>query len=459
MIQMAWPMDSRVKRLNRNQPTERSGYIYVDRITNAMGAIWRRTPNDDYGFDGEIELVKNGEVSGHIIKVQVKSGVSYFGGRTSTSFDFVATEADMRYWVSSNVPVILLVYDPSKDLGYWKPVKHYLAAFPECHDTRRIKFSLRSDKFTRDSLLDVCEVAIPDEAERTEFLIDQIRETLHVNLLSVVSVPSLLYACDLSARRLAEQEDASHLGSVFEFNRYLAFRDPRQALPSIRHFLDLSTIREVPFPDYFLDGATRNAVIRRFNDALDQYASGLGLRVKYRGNFYFPPAPGGLERSVAWSPMRRASALRKVAYPYYGKKTGKLAFWVHHSCRVAFQEVGGEIFLRLVPGYVFTTDGEQPVAASDAGGLSTSRKSKDRNYQVLNHLFFWAWFLSTGQGTITIPVDASEVVIMASFVQGAARFGIPADGKSLIEIIESEHEVDWAELEAEASQSGEGEDE
>lgn len=60
--------------------------------------------------------------------------------------------------------MILIVYDPDRDVGYWKAVKEYMGSVPDFHANRRIKFSLRSDKFTRDTLLSICSVAIPDEA-------------------------------------------------------------------------------------------------------------------------------------------------------------------------------------------------------------------------------------------------------------------------------------------------------
>jgi hypothetical protein len=421
-----------------------------------MGVIWRRTPNSDYGFDGEIELVKNGLVTGHIIKVQVKAGSSYFCNRTAGSFEFSVSESDLKYWTDTNCPVILIVYDPEKDVGYWKAVGRYLAEVPDFYATRRMKFSLKSDKFVRETMLDVCQVAIPDEAECTEFLIDQIRETLHMNLLPVKAVPSLLYSCELSMRRLAENDDNVGTAPGFPGGKYCAFRDPRLPGTPARQFLDLSQLEAVGFPEYFLRSDTRNGAIARFNDALYQHAGRLGLLAKERGSFYFTPQADGSEQTIEWS--RKRTAVRKVAYPYYGKKTGTVAFWVHHACRMAFCEVGGELFLRLIPGYAFSSNGQDLIGGREAGALTTSRKSKERNYQVLNHLFFWCWFLSQGQDSFRIPVDASEIVIEASFVSGTANFGVPADSKSLIEIIESEHDVDWAALEAEATASGEVED-
>jgi hypothetical protein len=122
-------------------------------------------------------------------------------------------------------------------------------------------------------------------------------------------------------------------------------------------------------------------------------------------------------------------------------------FWVHHACRASFCEIGGHFFLRLVPAYVFTRDGIHLIAGKEAGTLSTSRKSKDRNYQVLNHLMFWLWFLADRGEEIRLPVDEDEVVVKMAFWSGDAAFGIPADKKSLIEIVAAEHEIDWNELE------------
>ena len=56
-----------------------------------------------------------------------------------------------------------------------------------------------------------------------------------------------------------------------------------------------------------------------------------------------------------------------------------------------------------------------------AGALSSSRKSKDRNYQVLNHLMFWLWFLRDGQDGITLTIDGAEVIVSGTFLNRFAR--------------------------------------
>src|SRR5580704_3272713 len=132
------------KRLNPNRRTANQGVTYLQSIVDEMGCIWRPTPNDDVGLDGEVELGKEGTATGLIIKVQVKSGKSYIANAKGNNFDFLASRDDLEYWGSANLPVILLVYDPERSEGYWKHIQQYLKEHPEVAEKpHRIKFSRR----------------------------------------------------------------------------------------------------------------------------------------------------------------------------------------------------------------------------------------------------------------------------------------------------------------------------
>jgi len=194
------------------------------------------------------------------------------------------------------------------------------------------------------------------------------------------------------------------------------------------------------------------------NEAIRTLLAGRGLLQKDQETFYFPPNEDSTPRKLTWQSTRGRTPERQVAYPYIGKQSQSVAFWVHHACRVAFCEIGGLFFLLLTPAYVFTRDGNALLAGQEAGTLSTSRKSKDRNYQVLNHLMCWLWYLADGKDAIRLPMDDSELIVTAKYWAGHAAFGIPADKKSLIEIIAADHDIDWSELET-AAESDTQEDE
>jgi hypothetical protein len=439
------------KLLNPNQPTEQLGLIFVHQIAQRMRAIWRPTPNDDYGLDGELELTRSGVVTGFILKVQVKSGISYMHKRNASSFEFPVSPADAQYWARVGFPVILIVYNPEAHAGYWIDVKRYMGDHPEFESTLTIRFSLRGNRLTAESLLDLSESAIPDEVDRTEFLVDQIKETLHTNMLPVIGAPSAVYEAEFSARRIAEAIDDGYQLAKPSNGKHLSFRDPMSLSNSLRVYLDPTTVREYRYPDYQLRSLTRNYAVGRWNEAMRTFLHARGLLQKDDDTFYFAPEEGNTARKITWESTRGRTPERQVAYPYVGKESQSIVFWVHHACRAAFCEIGGHFFLRLTPAYVFTRDGSQLVAGKEAGALSTSRKSKDRNYQVLNHLMFWLWFLADGKDEIKLTVDDSEVIVKAEYWAGDASFGIPADKKSLIEIIAAEHDVDWKELETAAT--------
>jgi hypothetical protein len=76
------------------------------------------------------------------------------------------------------------------------------------------------------SLLGLSEIAIPDEGERTEFLVNKIRETLHTNMLPVVALPHAVYEADFSLKRLAEADEGTASFAKDYGGSYRGFRDP-----------------------------------------------------------------------------------------------------------------------------------------------------------------------------------------------------------------------------------------
>jgi hypothetical protein len=71
---------------------ELKGLDRISMVVHEMHCLFREITKDDFGIDGEIEVVvpkadgKGFETTGGIIKVQSKSGASYVKGNTSTEF-------------------------------------------------------------------------------------------------------------------------------------------------------------------------------------------------------------------------------------------------------------------------------------------------------------------------------------------------------------------------------------
>ena len=105
---------------------ERIGVSLVQYRCAQMSLIFRETSNSDTGIDGQIEEVnQDGNATGRILAVQIKSGDSYLHD-SGNNWIFYTDEAHKNYWKAYPIPVILLVYRPSDDNIYFVDIKYTL---------------------------------------------------------------------------------------------------------------------------------------------------------------------------------------------------------------------------------------------------------------------------------------------------------------------------------------------
>ena len=101
----------------------------VHAVCTDMHAIWRATPSPDLGIDGQVEFLEPESIvsTGYIIAVQVKSGESYFRHSNSTHVKYYPSKMHRRYWQRLNLPVVLILHNPSENLAIYDRVKPQLA--------------------------------------------------------------------------------------------------------------------------------------------------------------------------------------------------------------------------------------------------------------------------------------------------------------------------------------------
>ena len=99
-----------MKKWTQQDTTAHLEIAKIYRFVTDMGYIWRPTANSDVGLDGEIELVEDRAATTKIIKVQVKSGPSYFRKEDQRSFELHASTDDLEYWRLANNPILVSMY-------------------------------------------------------------------------------------------------------------------------------------------------------------------------------------------------------------------------------------------------------------------------------------------------------------------------------------------------------------
>lgn len=93
----------------------------VERIVlDQLHWIWREQFASDFGIDGQIELVdEEGKPTGRLIAVQVKTGKSYFRGK-SEKIALPVDEAHIQYWQGHALPAILVLHNPETKETIWQ---------------------------------------------------------------------------------------------------------------------------------------------------------------------------------------------------------------------------------------------------------------------------------------------------------------------------------------------------
>lgn len=217
-----------------------------------------------------------------------------------------------------------------------------------------------------------------------------------------------------------------------------------------------SSPKQIELTEFCTDPDDERVVVGLLNEALRRHARSIGLEVLERDQrMYFPRTAAG-ERKVSYRGRVR-DARRTVVKERISSTTGKTIYWEHHSLHWQFRRFGEDWYLLLVPGWVFTRDGEnQLLGGRRTTSLSTRRAAKDYNQQVQSHLFFWSAVLA-GTEASRILDDGSDAVELERDLLTAHLVGAPSalgtdrdesEGELELEEVDADL-IDLAEAEAE----------
>lgn len=106
--------------------TTNEGRIGVNAIGLAfekMGWTFRERTHSDFGIDADVEQKCEGVRTNRHIALQIKSGESYIKIKKNGKITFSIDTWHYNYWLQSDRPVIILMYDPETENIYWEQVK------------------------------------------------------------------------------------------------------------------------------------------------------------------------------------------------------------------------------------------------------------------------------------------------------------------------------------------------
>jgi len=416
-----------------------------------MKCIFREISKDDFGIDGEIEVVeekpdgKGYQTTGGIIKVQAKSGMSYVKQDTDTSFFSPVKNDDLELWYKATYPTLYIVYHPEDDKLYWTEIKSYIKSTPNVwQPPHRIVFNKATDEFTPTCFQTFRSLAPESQSTRISFTE---QERLISNLLRIKRMPKVWSApCRVT---YYDQIRSAIQGFVPPYDviagRVYSLSNLNDENCVLRRFCDTAEIRLEQVENWRDDEALERNYVFMLNQLLGIHLRRCGVRYNKRFKRNYLPRENqiGKEFQTVWYNVRtkRTISDRTTAKFYtYGYNS----FWRHTAAELGFRRIGQFWFLQIIPKYFFTEDGFTPWDSDKVGEYTTQIKAHETNQHVLNHVLFWADVLShtkrdnINNAEIVIELDTRAVMVIEKMpVSGIAKFAIPFDPATFEEITPS----------------------
>lgn len=107
----------------RFNSTDRIGEAVLDLcFLKKIGWIIRSINKSDMGIDANVEQVRNGNPTGKYISIQLKTGLGNVY-ETENEYIFYFNQIHYEYWLSSSIPVIIVLCDPDEEVIFWELIK------------------------------------------------------------------------------------------------------------------------------------------------------------------------------------------------------------------------------------------------------------------------------------------------------------------------------------------------
>ncbi|HWY27816.1 MAG TPA: toll/interleukin-1 receptor domain-containing protein [Candidatus Sulfotelmatobacter sp.] len=272
---------------------------------------------------------------------------------------------------------------------------------------------------------------------------DRVTEQLASNLFPVRAYPSTIWSADTIAQSIGEVY--AHLRKFLmsetlptfclRENKLHTFWNLNDKACPFRGLLSSEVaISQEESKQWVLDQNKRNWLLELVNRTLWNNCENIGLyRDRKHNRIFFLPQDGH-DRVVEWNTGRRKSS-RTVVKRYQRGNQGNV-FWAHQSAVTRIIDIDDRLFLRIEPGWTFTTNGVEPLPRDKIGSISTRWMFDEYNPSIFYHLRFWIFILSRGKNGITLQAGKSEIEIENTPTTTEMHWGIEGDYLSIDKMYE-----------------------
>ena len=383
------------KTLTSNQINGELGETVVKAHVLRLGHVFEGRGRLETGVDGTIEFrdPQTRLMTGKMIAVQVKTREKGdYDREDAGGFSYLMRAADVEYWRSCSLPVVLILHRVSDGSLYWKSFADSVPG-----EERKLRFDKVADRLDASSLDRLAALAV--ERGRLGTFVPPMRlgEKAHLNLMRI-GLPDEIFVADSP---FASGRDATptllatgdrRFDWVIRGRRFLSFRDPRgtgaEAIvdPDTVEAVETELVADSDDPE---DEVVMIELLRRTME--QQVAHDLEFHRKSR-TFYFRALGQYQTRRYDYRSLREPTHAMVVQVYMNKKRKDEVHSVRHHAFQPRFERIAGEWFLSISPTFFFTQDGLRPHRF--AADLLAGKKRLDRNGSIRGQVFLFRFLLS-----------------------------------------------------------------
>lgn len=110
-------------KVSKSHQTDRAGVAAVDYVVNEkLRWLFREQPISDTGIDAHVEIVSDGQATGRLFALQIKSGPSYFSETKRRCVVYRGSDAHLDYWLNHSLTVVLVLFNPTDQTMIWERI-------------------------------------------------------------------------------------------------------------------------------------------------------------------------------------------------------------------------------------------------------------------------------------------------------------------------------------------------
>lgn len=384
-----------IKRITDNQVLGELGETAVKKIVLEAGFLYEQRGRLEAGTDGLIELrdPRTGTPLGKWLGVQVKATAngSYIR-ETEKQFEYLLKPADLAYWRTTNIPVIIVLWRQSDNSAYWKDVSDSARG-----DERRLKFNKQADAFDKTCADRLGSLTIDHRTPGVFIPPLNKGESAIVNMLRIRLPEEIFVATSpFGSGRDAIPELLKQSNARFDWvirkRRYVSFFDPTKF--GTRSIVDLDQVEATDTELFALndDLDDGNDTINLLRRTLQRQIASQVSYSKSERLFYFHALAANKSRSYRYTASLKGASAKVVSYYPNKRYPEKPGYVRHHAATFRFERLGDEWFIIIDPTFYFTRNGFVPHPFPAA--LLSGKKRLERNAAVRGQVIMWQRLLT-----------------------------------------------------------------